>query len=102
MGLLRRSPRRSSTYCPPTQLNQSQFQPRIESDPDMADDETSSNTSMKGDEAFAQRKAGINKDELNEHLREYIEPTEETRRRKTEKGGSRKKSFVGRSKKTKN
>jgi len=72
MGLLRRSPRRSSTYCPPTQLNQSQFQPRIESDPDMADDETSSNTSMKGDEAFAQRKAGINKDELNEHLREYI------------------------------
>jgi len=38
----------------------------------MADDETSSNTSMKGDEAFAQRKAGINKDELNEHLREYI------------------------------
>merc|ERR1712001_178961 len=36
------------------------------------DDETSSNTSKKGDEAFAQRKAGINKDELNEHLREYI------------------------------
>merc|ERR1711910_227405 len=32
----------------------------------------SSNTSKKGDEAFAQRKAGINKDELNEHLREYI------------------------------
>merc|ERR1712004_888186 len=27
---------------------------------------------MGGDEAFAQRKAGINKDELNEHLREYI------------------------------
>ena len=38
----------------------------------MGDDETSSNTSKKGDEAFAQRKAGINKDELNEHLREYI------------------------------
>jgi len=38
----------------------------------MGDDETCSNTSKKGDEAFAQRKAGINKDELNEHLREYI------------------------------
>ena len=38
----------------------------------MGDNETSSNTSKKGDEAFAQRKAGINKDELNEHLREYI------------------------------
>lgn len=38
----------------------------------MGDEETSSNTSKKGDEAFAQRKAGINKDELNEHLRGYI------------------------------
>merc|ERR1712098_431673 len=76
MGLLHWSPLRSSTYCPPTQSNKSQVQPRIEPDPDpdpdMGDDETSSNTSMKGDEAFAQRKAGINKDELNEHLREYI------------------------------
>jgi troponin T len=38
----------------------------------MGDDETSSNTSKKGDEAFASRKAGISKDDLNEHLREYI------------------------------
>ena len=38
----------------------------------MGDHETTSNTSMKGDDAFASRKSGINKDELNEHLREYI------------------------------
>jgi len=44
-----------------------------------ADDGTSSNTSQKGDEAFASRKAGINKDELNEHLREYINEWKKTR-----------------------
>jgi len=43
------------------------------------DDGTSSNTSQKGDEAFASRKAGINKDELNEHLREYINEWKKTR-----------------------
>merc|ERR1712106_746639 len=31
-----------------------------------------SQTSMKGDEAFAKRKAGMHKNELNEQLKEYI------------------------------
>merc|ERR1719500_658510 len=31
-----------------------------------------SNTSMKGDEAFAKRKQGVQKNELNEQLKEYI------------------------------
>merc|ERR1712215_587831 len=34
--------------------------------------ETTSQTSMKGDEAFAKRKAGVQKNELNEQLKEYI------------------------------
>merc|ERR1712112_100322 len=34
--------------------------------------ETTSNTSMKGDEAFAKRKAGMQKNELNQQLKEYI------------------------------
>jgi len=41
----------------------------------MGDYETmsnTSNTSAKGDEAFAKRKAGMQKNELNEQLREYI------------------------------
>merc|ERR1712090_50893 len=40
----------------------------------MSDDEyeTMSNTSMKGDEAFAKRKAGVQKNELNEQLKGYI------------------------------
>jgi len=50
----------------------------------MGDDETASNTSMKGDEAFAQRKAGINKEELNEHLREYINEWREQRAKEEE------------------
>merc|ERR1712032_719615 len=31
-----------------------------------------SNTSMKGDEAFAKRKQGVQKNELNEQLKDYI------------------------------
>merc|ERR1712059_218310 len=40
----------------------------------MSDDEyeTMSNTSMKGDEAFAKRKQGLQKNELNEQLKDYI------------------------------
>jgi len=41
----------------------------------MGDYETMSNTSQtsaKGDEAFAKRKAGMQKNELNEQLKEYI------------------------------
>jgi len=43
----------------------------------MSDDEydrmsNTSQTSMKGDEAFAKRKAGLQKNELNEQLKEYI------------------------------
>jgi len=43
----------------------------------MSDDEyektsNTSQTSMKGDEAFAKRKAGMHKNELNEQLKEYI------------------------------
>merc|ERR1712045_701406 len=43
----------------------------------MSDDEydrmsNTSQTSMKGDEAFAKRKAGLHKNELNEQLKEYI------------------------------
>jgi len=43
----------------------------------MSDDEyektsNTSQTSMKGDEAFAKRKSGIHKNELNEQLKEYI------------------------------
>merc|ERR1712025_1259616 len=34
--------------------------------------ETMSNTSMKGDEAFAKRKQGVQKNELNEQLKDYI------------------------------
>ena len=43
----------------------------------MSDDEyermsNTSQTSMKGDEAFAKRKAGLQKNELNEQLKDYI------------------------------
>merc|ERR1712030_171753 len=43
----------------------------------MSDDEydrmsQTSQASMKGDEAFAKRKAGVQKNELNEQLKEYI------------------------------
>merc|ERR1719432_32257 len=40
----------------------------------MSDDEyeTMSNTSLKGDEAFAKRKQGVQKNELNEQLKDYI------------------------------
>merc|ERR1712080_135163 len=47
----------------------------------MSDDEyeTMSNTSMKGDEAFAKRKAGVQKNELNEQLKDYINQWREER-----------------------
>merc|ERR1712226_1743807 len=41
--------------------------------------ETMSNTSMKGDEAFAKRKAGVQKNELNEQLKDYINQWREER-----------------------
>jgi troponin T len=42
------------------------------SDDEYYEEETKSNTSKKGDEAFAKAKAGIKKSELDEQLREYI------------------------------
>merc|ERR1712177_26720 len=47
----------------------------------MSDDEyeTMSNTSMKGDEAFAKRKQGVQKNELNEQLKDYINRWREER-----------------------
>jgi len=47
----------------------------------MSDDEyeTMSNTSMKGDEAFAKRKQGLQKNELNEQLKDYINQWREER-----------------------
>jgi len=50
----------------------------------MSDDEydrmsQTSQTSMKGDEAFAKRKAGVQKNELNEQLKEYINQWREER-----------------------
>merc|ERR1719153_1025252 len=47
----------------------------------MSDDEyeTMSNTSMKGDEAFAKRKQGVQKNELNEQLKDYINQWREER-----------------------
>merc|ERR1712179_101028 len=47
----------------------------------MSDDEyeTMSNTSMKGDEAFAKRKAGVQKNELNKQLKDYINQWREER-----------------------
>merc|ERR1712243_226971 len=38
-----------------------------------------SNTSIKGDEAFAKRKAGVQKNELNEQLKDYINQWREER-----------------------
>merc|ERR1711915_399518 len=38
-----------------------------------------SQTSMKGDEAFAKRKAGVQKNELNEQLKDYINQWREER-----------------------
>merc|ERR1712212_1157948 len=42
------------------------------SDDEFYEEETTSNTSKKGDEAFAKAKAGVKKSELDEQLREYI------------------------------
>merc|ERR1711970_1062350 len=42
------------------------------SDDEYADEEVTSQTSKKGDEAFAKAKAGLKKSELDEQLREYI------------------------------
>ena len=42
------------------------------SDDEYYEEETKSNTSKKGDEAFAKAKAGIKKSELDEQLKEYI------------------------------
>merc|ERR1712242_140313 len=42
------------------------------SDDEYYEEETKSNTSKKGDEAFAKAKAGMKKSELDEQLREYI------------------------------
>merc|ERR1719466_457410 len=52
----------------------------------MSDDEydrmsQTSQTSMKGDEAFAKRKAGVQKNELNEQLKEYINQWREERQK---------------------
>jgi len=52
----------------------------------MSDDEyertsQTSQTSMKGDEAFAKRKAGVHKNELNEQLKEYIGQWREERQK---------------------
>merc|ERR1711970_80167 len=52
----------------------------------MSDDEydrmsQTSQTSMKGDEAFAKRKAGVQKNELNEQLKEYIGQWREERQK---------------------
>jgi len=41
--------------------------------------ETTSNTSMKGDEAFARKKHGLQKNELNEQLKDYISQWREER-----------------------
>jgi len=52
----------------------------------MSDDEyeTTSNTSMKGDEAFARKKAGLHKNELNEQLKEYISQWRDERSKEEE------------------
>merc|ERR1712242_92252 len=42
------------------------------SDDEYYEEETKSNTSKKGDEAFAKAKAGMKKSELDEQLKEYI------------------------------
>ena len=41
--------------------------------------DTMSNTSAKGDEAFAKRKQGVQKNELNEQLKDYIDQWREER-----------------------
>merc|ERR1712203_1264799 len=41
-------------------------------DDEYYEEETKSNTSKKGDEAFAKAKAGMKKSELDEQLKEYI------------------------------
>jgi len=55
----------------------------------MSDDEydrmsNTSQTSMKGDEAFAKRKAGLQKNELNEQLRDYISQWRDERSKEEE------------------
>ena len=53
----------------------------------MGDYETMSNTSStsaKGDEAFAKRKAGMHKNELNEQLKEYINSWRDERSKEEE------------------
>merc|ERR1711936_451551 len=55
----------------------------------MSDDEydrmsNTSQTSMKGDEAFAKRKAGLQKNELNEQLKDYINQWRDERSKEEE------------------
>ena len=52
----------------------------------MDDDRMSntSSTSAKGDEAFAKRKAGMHKNELNEQLKEYINSWRDERSKEEE------------------
>ena len=50
---------------------------RISTGTTMSD--TMSNTSAKGDEAFAKRKQGVQKNELNEQLKDYIDQWREER-----------------------
>ena len=56
----------------------------------MSDDEyermsNTSQTSMKGDEAFAKRKAGLQKNELNEQLKDYINQWRDERSKEVNK-----------------
>merc|ERR1739849_48973 len=55
----------------------------------MSDDEyermaNTSSTSMKGDEAFAKRKAGMDKNSLNESLKDYINQWRDERQKEEE------------------
>merc|ERR1712244_128452 len=52
----------------------------------MSDDEyeTTSQTSMKGDEAFARKKQGLQKNELNEQLKDYINQWRDERSKEEE------------------
>merc|ERR1712029_473910 len=43
-----------------------------------------SNTSMKGDEAFAKKRSGLKNSELNEQLKEYINEWRKTREKEEE------------------
>merc|ERR1711874_398302 len=54
------------------------------SDDEYYEEETRSNTSKKGDEAFAKAKAGVKKGELDEQLREYINEWRKQRNKEEE------------------